>query len=115
MAMGIGEKKERENRRAGGRRVATVRPARPSVVLDFLCSTALLFYCSIALFFLARRGKMEPRGIEPRFAECDSAVIPLDHGPGQRRAFYGPARERQDVGEKRVGPRQALWHPKFRE
>ena len=25
---------------------------------------------------------MEPRGIEPRFAECDSAVIPLDHGPG---------------------------------
>ena len=24
---------------------------------------------------------MEPRGIEPRFAECDSAVIPLDHGP----------------------------------
>ena len=25
---------------------------------------------------------LEPRGIEPRFAECDSAVIPLDHGPG---------------------------------
>ena len=32
----------------------------------------------------ATRGsrRMEPRGIEPRFAECDSAVIPLDHGPG---------------------------------
>ena len=27
--------------------------------------------------------RMEPRGIEPRFAECDSAVIPLDHGPDQ--------------------------------
>src|SRR2546423_6697404 len=27
-------------------------------------------------------GLLEPRGIEPRFAECDSAVIPLDHGPG---------------------------------
>src|SRR5687767_5856831 len=26
--------------------------------------------------------RMEPRGIEPRFAVCDSAVIPLDHGPG---------------------------------
>ncbi len=26
---------------------------------------------------------MERRGIEPRFAECDSAVIPLDHGPGR--------------------------------
>jgi 2-pyrone-4,6-dicarboxylate lactonase len=25
---------------------------------------------------------MEPRGIEPRFTECDSVVIPLDHGPG---------------------------------
>ena len=25
---------------------------------------------------------MERRGIEPRFAECDSAVIPLDHRPG---------------------------------
>lgn len=26
---------------------------------------------------------MERRGIEPRFAECDSAVIPLDHRPGK--------------------------------
>jgi hypothetical protein len=33
---------------------------------------------------------MEPRGIEPRFAECDSAVIPLDHGPGDvSRHFSG--------------------------
>ena len=30
---------------------------------------------------LTRPSRMEPRGIEPRFAECDSAVIPLDHGP----------------------------------
>ena len=29
-----------------------------------------------------RRFQLEPRGIEPRFAECDSAVIPLDHRPG---------------------------------
>ena len=29
------------------------------------------------------RGFMERRGIEPRFAECDSAVIPLDHRPGE--------------------------------
>ena len=27
--------------------------------------------------------RMERRGIEPRFAECDSAVIPLDHRPVQ--------------------------------
>lgn len=30
----------------------------------------------------ARRQAVERRGIEPRFAECDSAVIPLDHRPG---------------------------------
>src|SRR4051812_47816323 len=30
----------------------------------------------------ANSKQVEPRGIEPRFAECDSAVIPLDHGPG---------------------------------
>src|SRR5690242_7676369 len=30
---------------------------------------------------------MEPRGIEPRFAECDSAVIPLDHGPEDERRW----------------------------
>src|SRR5215212_2930292 len=29
-------------------------------------------------------GFMERRGIEPRFAECDSAVIPLDHRPARR-------------------------------
>src|SRR4051812_9694277 len=27
--------------------------------------------------------RVERRGIEPRFAECDSAVIPLDHRPGK--------------------------------
>src|SRR5687768_7989407 len=27
------------------------------------------------------RTEVERRGIEPRFAECDSAVIPLDHRP----------------------------------
>ena len=32
----------------------------------------------------AVRRLMERRGIEPRFAECDSAVIPLDHRPGIR-------------------------------
>jgi hypothetical protein len=30
---------------------------------------------------------LERRGIEPRFAECDSAVIPLDHRPGNIRPF----------------------------
>src|SRR5215208_3592600 len=30
---------------------------------------------------------MEPRGIEPRFTECDSVVIPLDHGPGLDRSY----------------------------
>ena len=29
-----------------------------------------------------RSNRVERRGIEPRFAECDSAVIPLDHRPG---------------------------------
>ena len=42
-------------------------------------------WCSTAangLHPTAAKVEMEPRGIEPRFAECDSAVIPLDHGPG---------------------------------
>src|SRR6184192_3620746 len=43
----------------------------------------------------ALKRRLEPRGIEPRFAECDSAVIPLDHGPGGRRTFYSTPYLRQ--------------------
>src|SRR2546423_887951 len=42
---------------------------------------------------------MEPRGIEPRFAECDSAVIPLDHGPGSDQLFYSAGGYRQGCAE----------------
>src|SRR5690348_17114722 len=51
---------------------------------------------------------MEPRGIEPRFAECDSAVIPLDHGPGLEFPIHRivvPSRGGSSVARERAGPR----------
>ena len=48
---------------------------------------------------------MEPRGIEPRFAECDSAVIPLDHGPLTRKPILAIA---SDPSSQRFAPNRPI-------
>jgi CDP-diacylglycerol---glycerol-3-phosphate 3-phosphatidyltransferase len=48
---------------------------------------------------------MERRGIEPRFAECDSAVIPLDHRPGN------PANS--NTGHNIVKPSANAYNPRL--
>lgn len=47
---------------------------------------------------------MERRGIEPRFAECDSAVIPLDHRPGRPRKIADVDHARKRLEVRGCGP-----------